>query len=88
MHLNFTTAYQVIPQLRLGINAYYLKQVSDFKVDGNSVDDSKEQVLAIGPGLLWHINPDLHFFFNAYFESEAENRPEGERYNARLVYHW
>lgn len=88
VHLNFATAYQVLPMLRVGINGYYLKQTTDFEVDGNKVSGTKEQVLGIGPGLLWHISKDAHFFFNAYFETQAENRPEGERYNLRFVYHF
>lgn len=88
IHLNFATAYQILPMLRIGINGYYLKQVTDLKVDGDNVDNTREQVLGIGPGLLWHISKNAHLFFNAYFESQAENRPEGERYNLRLVYHF
>ena len=88
VHLNFASAYQVLPMLHLGINGYYLKQITDTKVDGNKIDNSREQVLAIGPGLLWHINKNAHLFFNVYFESQAENRPEGERYNLRFVYHF
>ncbi len=89
VHLNFATEYEVIPQkLRVGINGYYLKQVTDFQVDGEDVDDSREQVFGIGPGLLWHISKDAHLFFNTYFESMAENRPEGTRLNLRLVYHF
>jgi hypothetical protein len=88
VHLNFASAYQLLPSLRLGINGYYLKQITNTKVDGDSVSDTKEQVLGLGPGLLWHINKDAHLFFNAYFESMTENRPEGERYNLRFVYHF
>lgn len=88
VHLNFATAYQLLPMLRIGINGYYLKQITDFEVDGDDVDGQKEQVLAIGPGFLWHISKDAHLFFNAYFETEAENRPEGERFNLRFVYHF
>ena len=88
VHLNFATAYQLLPNLRVGINGYYLKQITDFEVDGSGLDDSREQVLALGPGILWHISKDAHLFVNAYFETEAENRPEGERLNIRLAYHF
>ncbi len=56
------------------------------RVDGHSIADD-ERVFAIGPGAVWHINPDMHLFFNVYEESGAENRPEGERYNLRFVWH-
>jgi anthranilate 1,2-dioxygenase (deaminating, decarboxylating) large subunit len=88
-HVNFATAYEVLAKkLRVGLNGYYLKQITDTKVDGSDVSGSKEQVLGIGPGALWHISKDAHLFFNIYFETEAENRPQGERYNLRLVYHF
>jgi anthranilate 1,2-dioxygenase (deaminating, decarboxylating) large subunit len=87
-HANFASEYEIIPGLRLGINGYYLKQFTNLEVDGDSIKDTREQVLGIGPGLLWSINKDAFLFFNVYFETLAENRPEGERYNLRFVYHF
>jgi anthranilate 1,2-dioxygenase (deaminating, decarboxylating) large subunit len=89
IHLNFATAYEILPKrLRLGVNGYYLKQVNDTQKNGIDIPDSKEQVFAIGPGAVYHFSKDVHLFINAYFESMAENRPEGERINVRLVYHF
>lgn len=89
IHLNLASAYEIIPKtLRVGVNAYYLQQITENEVDGKDVDDSEEMVFGIGPGVLWHISPDAHLFFNAYFETAAENRPQGDRFQLRWVYHF
>jgi hypothetical protein len=88
-HINFASSYELIPQqFRIGINGYYLRQLSETEYDGVEQTGTKEKVLAIGPGMLYSFNKDAHLFINMYFESNAENRPEGERYNARFVYHF
>jgi hypothetical protein len=89
IHLNFATAYEVLPdRLRAGLNGYYLKQITDTKVNGSDVSDTREQVLALGPGAVFKISGDDYLFFNAYFEMEAQNRPEGYRLNLRWVHHF
>jgi len=87
-HANFAAAYELLPkQLRVGVNGYYFDQIGDSQVDGVDVA-GKEKVFAIGPGALYSFSQDTHLFFNAYFETDAEYRPEGERYVLRLVHHF
>ena len=89
VHLNFASECELLPNhLRVGLNGYYLKQITDMKSNGVDVPDSREQVLGLGPGLLWDISQNDHIFFNSYIELAAQNRPEGERFNLRWVHHF
>ena len=89
IHLNFASAYEVLEKrLRVGLNGYYLKQITDTKVNGNNISGRKEQVLGIGPGAVYHFSQNDHLFFNVYFETAAENRPEGYRLNLRWTHHF
>ena len=84
VHLNFASPHQ----LWAGVNGYYLKQVTDTQINGQSIPHSEEEVIGLGPGLLWDIRQDDHLFFNVYFEFDAANRTEGQRYNLRWVHHF
>lgn len=89
LHLNFSVAYQAIERrLRLGINGYYLKQLTDSEFDDTSIGGRKEQVLGIGPGAVFHFNQENHLFLNYYVETSARNRPEGHRFNLLFSHHF
>ena len=88
IHANFTMAYMVVPnRLRIGLNGYFLKQITASKVDGSKVP-GRERVLGIGPGAIYHISQEDHFFLNMYYETAVENRPQGCRINLRWVHHF
>ena len=87
-HVNFATAYEFIPKkLRAGINGYYFQQTDKSEEDGHTVS-CKEKACAIGPGFLWSFSQDDHLFFNLYFESDTDYRPDGERFVLRWVHHF
>lgn len=72
--LNFAAEYEVAPKWHLGINGYYLKQISDDKVNGDDLPNSREQVLGIGPGLMWNHSANNTLTLNFYTETAVENR--------------
>jgi len=88
VHGNWTVDYAVTPQLRVGLNGYFFDQFTDTKNNGVDVANRKESVWAVGPGAMYSFSKDDHLFFNAYFEQDAENRPEGNRIQARWVHHF
>ncbi|MCF0263900.1 transporter [Acinetobacter guillouiae] len=88
IHANFATDYALTPQLRLGINGYWLKQITDTEVEGEKLTGTREQVWAIGPGAMYSFSKHDHIVTNAYFEQDAKNRPEGTRLQLRYIHHF
>jgi hypothetical protein len=89
IHANFAAGYEVMPKkLRIGVNGYYLKQISDTKRNGSDVPNRKEEVLGIGPGLVYHHSQNQHLFANLFTETISENRTEGTRVTLRYVHHF
>lgn len=75
---NFASSYGITNNFRLGINGYYLKQITNHKIDGHSIPDSKEEVFAIGPGAMYIAdNKKDIYWFNMYAEVYSENRAKG-----------
>jgi len=88
IHANFAIACMVLPnKLRIGLNGYFLKQITASEVDGSDGSD-RERVLGIGPGAVYHISREDHLFLNTYYETAVENRPQGYRINLRWVHHF
>ncbi len=83
IHFNATAGYRLSHGVWIGVNGYYLGQITDPKVNGQSIGDSPEQAGAIGPGTLWDMGHWL-LFANAYHEVGALNRPEGNKVVLRL----
>jgi hypothetical protein len=83
IHFNATASYEIVKNVYVGANGYYLKQITDARVNGLRLPNSKEQIGAIGPGLV--VNKNKWFYFvNGYHEIGAENMTEGNKLVLRM----
>jgi hypothetical protein len=82
-HVNYAASYQAFPSLRLGVNGYLLRQLTNHRMGSSGIVDSKEQVFAVGPGLVW-TSGFWSLFGNFDVETFVRNRPDGYRMNLTL----
>lgn len=87
-HMNLAISYAITPKFGIGLNGYYLTQLTNSRVNDVDVPGRKEKVLGLGPGALWLVDRDTFVFFNAYSESHVRNRPKGNEFVLRLVHHF
>jgi len=83
IHFNATVGYNFGKHLWIGPNAYYLRQITDGRVNGVPLRNSPEQVAAIGPGMVW-TSGKWFFYANGYHELGVKNRPEGNKLVLRV----
>jgi hypothetical protein len=83
IHFNATAAYSLRKGLWIGPNGYYIRQITDGKIDGAPLPNSPEQVGAIGPGMVWN-RGKWFLFANGYQEFGAENRATGHKLVLRV----
>ena len=86
VHANFNALYALTPKFQAGINGYWLNQITNTKFDGHEVSGRRERIFAIGPGAMYAFSREDSLMANLYFESDARNRPEGNRFNLRWVH--
>jgi hypothetical protein len=87
-HTNFAMEYAVLPQLRVGFNGYFLKQITDTEMNGVNIKDRREQVLGLGVGGMYSFSEDNHLLFNFYEECLVKNRTQGQSFTLRWVHHF
>jgi hypothetical protein len=87
IHFNATAACNVWKGLWIGPNAYYLKQITDGKINRMALPNSPEQVGAIGPGMVWN-HKSWFFYANTYQEFAAQDRATGHKLVLRIEKIW
>ena len=82
-HVNYSTSFEVHKNLRLGFNGYWLQQLTDHRVNGDSVPDSRERTVGLGPGIQFR-EGDLWLHLNSYLETDVRNRASGIKVTFRI----
>jgi hypothetical protein len=83
IHFNATASYEIVKNVYVGANGYYLKQTTDARANGIDLPNSRQQIGGIGPGAV--VNHGKWFYFvNAYHEVGAENMSEGNKLVLRV----
>jgi hypothetical protein len=82
-HANYATSYEVLKDVRVGFNGYWLQQLTDHRVNGENVPNSKERTVGLGPGVQFGGN-GLWFRVNSYMETGVRNRTCGTRVTFRI----
>jgi len=92
---NFAVAFEVLPHddartwmhsLRVGVNGYYFKQITENKTNGAAGSGTKEQTLGIGPGLMWIVSHQDAIWVNTYFETAVKNRFASDVFQIRWAH--
>ena len=86
--INFASSYAVAPWVSLGVNGFYLKQLTNDIVNGSSLSGTRKEELYLGPG--------MHFPFdgtnanilnvNAYFPVETKGLAQGPQITAQFIH--
>lgn len=91
-HFDYSASYRITDNVMLGLNGYYLKQTTDDKQYGRTVQFAGQDVDDGVRGHVFAIGPALHLTFLKYASAEirwakefaVENRAEGEMLWAKV----
>ena len=83
VHINYAASYELIKNVRLGFNGYWLQQVTDHQINGINVPNSRESTVGLGPGIQFG-GQGMWFRLNSYIETDVRNRPSGIKVTFRI----
>jgi hypothetical protein len=84
VHVNYSISYEAWKNVRIGVNGYWLQQVTDDRIDGIAESNSRERTFALGPGLQIR-SQNIWYNLHAYQETAVRNRASGVKVQARIT---
>ena len=83
-HVNYAASYEVVHNVRVGFNGYWLQQITDHKANGVAIPDSLERTVGLGGGIQIFSGHNSWIHLNAYKEVDVRDRAEGFSVTLRL----
>ena len=83
-HMNYSASYEMITNVRIGFNGYWLQQLTDNKVNDINVPYSLERTVGLGAGIQFFSGRDTWIHLNGYKETNVRNRPQGATVTLRF----
>ena len=84
--VNFAASREIIPDVRLGINGYYLRQLHDDRTNGQRVQGTRQSGFYLGPGASWKWKSGDLLNVNLYFPIEVKNASAGSSLNVQYIH--
>lgn len=84
--INFATSWEVVSNVRVGINADSLTQLRDNRTNGQRVADNRQAACYAGPGGAWRVDANNLLFANLYLPVEVKNAASGSNLNVQFVH--
>jgi hypothetical protein len=84
--INFAASYKVLPNLEVGVNGYWFRQITDDYVDGIQQTADRTTNLSLGPGAQWTVNRSNYVFVNMYLPVVERNTYSGFHMNLRWIH--
>jgi hypothetical protein len=83
-HANYAASYEVVHNVRVGFNGYWLQQLTDHKANGIAIPYSLERTVGLGGGIQIFTGHDSWIHLNGYREVDVRNRAQGFNVTLRL----
>jgi hypothetical protein len=83
-HINYAASYEVIHNVRVGFNGYWLQQTTDHKANGIAIPYSLERTVGLGAGIQISSGHNSWIHLNGYKEVDVRNRAQGFNVTLRL----
>jgi hypothetical protein len=83
---NFSASYTVFPKLDLGINGFFIDQLSPNKTNGQEIGKTRLSEVYIGPGIHYAFSPANLLNVNLYLPVESANASVGPKINVQYIH--